>query len=53
MTVNLNTRIIELPVAAEIYISATPEKALPLQDQADQLFTAIWNTLRSKKAHIL
>ena len=53
MTVNLNTRIIESPAAVEIYISATPEKALPLQDQADQLFTAIGNTLRSKKAHIL
>ena len=53
MAVNLDTRIAESPAATEIYISATPTKNAPPQNQARQIFSAIGDTLRSKRAHIL
>jgi enamine deaminase RidA (YjgF/YER057c/UK114 family) len=53
MAVKIVIRTIESEAAAEIYISATPQKAAPLQTQAAELFSAIRDTLRSKKAHIL
>ena len=53
MSVNLETRIVESPDAAEIYISAVPVENAPLQEQAREVFFAICETLHSKKAEIL
>jgi len=53
MTVNLDTRSVESPVATEIYISATPGEDAPLQDRAEEIFSAIRDVLRSERAHIL
>ena len=53
MTANLETRSIESASATEIYISATPGQAAPLQDQAREIFSGIRDILRSKNAFIL
>jgi len=53
MALNLDIRTVESAAAGEIYISATPQKTLPPQDQANELFAAIRDTLRTKKARIL
>jgi len=53
MTVNLDTRSIESDLATEIYISATPEKDTPLQEQAREIFSGIRDILHSTKAYIL
>jgi enamine deaminase RidA (YjgF/YER057c/UK114 family) len=53
MTANLETRSIESASATEIYISAAPAEAAPLQDQAREIFSGIRDILRSKNAFIL
>ncbi|UCC21465.1 MAG: hypothetical protein JSW23_06520 [Planctomycetota bacterium] len=53
MPVNLDTRTIESPSATEIYISAAPDQNAPPDRQAQQIFSEIADTLRSKKAAIL
>ena len=53
MTINLDTRSVESPVATEIYISATPKENVPLQDLAQEIFSGIRDILHSKKACIL
>ena len=53
MPVNLDTRSIESPAATEIYISAAPDLNAPPAQQAREIFSAIADTLRSKKAAIL
>jgi enamine deaminase RidA (YjgF/YER057c/UK114 family) len=53
MTANLEIRSVELASATEIYISATPGQAAPLQDQAREIFSGIRDILRSKNAFIL
>jgi enamine deaminase RidA (YjgF/YER057c/UK114 family) len=53
MAVNLNIRSVESPSATEIYISATPRKSAPLQNQAEEIFSGIRDALRSKAAYIL
>lgn len=53
MPVNLDTRTIESTTATEIYISAAPDQNGPPDKQARQIFSAIADTLRSKKAAIL
>lgn len=53
MTVKLDTRIVESPVATEIYISAVPTEGASAQNQAEEIFSGISDILRSKKAHIL
>jgi len=53
MAVNLKIRQLESDLAAEFYISAVPEGKIPLQKQAQEIFSAITDTLRSKKARIL
>jgi len=52
MAVNLQIRTIESSQAAEIYISAVPRAKVPLQEQAEQIFSGIRDILRSKHAHI-
>ncbi|UCE99490.1 MAG: hypothetical protein JSV82_10105 [Planctomycetota bacterium] len=53
MTVNLEIRQLESDLATEIYISATPSGKTPLREQSQEFFSAIRDTLSSKKAHIL
>jgi enamine deaminase RidA (YjgF/YER057c/UK114 family) len=53
MPVNLDTRTIESPAVTEIYISAVPDQNAPADKQAQEIFSAIADTLRSKKAAIL
>jgi len=53
MTVNLDTRSVESASATEFYLSATAADDAPLQDQAQEIFSTIRDTLRSKKAYIL
>ncbi|MHC4394374.1 MAG: Rid family hydrolase [Planctomycetota bacterium] len=53
MGVNLDTRSVESPAATEIYISATPDESVSLQEQAEQIFSGIRDILTSKGAHIL
>jgi enamine deaminase RidA (YjgF/YER057c/UK114 family) len=53
MTENLEIRSIESAHATEIYLSATPTKDASLEEQAQQIFSGIRNTLLSKKACIL
>jgi len=53
MTVKLDTRSIESPVATEIYISATPNESAPPQGQAQEIFSGIRDILLSKGAYIL
>ena len=53
MTANLEIRSSESASANEIYISATPAEAAPLQDQAREIFSGIRDTLRSNNASIL
>jgi len=53
MTANLETRSVESASATEIYISATPAEAAPLQDQAREIFSGIRDILCSKNASIL
>jgi enamine deaminase RidA (YjgF/YER057c/UK114 family) len=53
MSANLEIRSIESTSANEIYISATPAEAAPLQDQAREIFSGIRDILRSKNAFIL
>ena len=53
MAANLETRSIESASAIEIYISATPGEAAPLQDQAREIFSGIRDILFSKNAFIL
>jgi len=52
MAVNLKLRSTESAAATEIYISVTPEENAPPQEQAKEIFSAIAETLRSKKASI-
>jgi enamine deaminase RidA (YjgF/YER057c/UK114 family) len=53
MPVNLETRSVESRAATEIYISAVPGENVPPQNQAQEIFSGIRDTLRSKRAHIL
>jgi len=53
MTVKLDTRSVESPVATEIYISAVPAESASPQNQAEEIFPGICDILRSKKAYIL
>ncbi len=53
MTVNLDIRTIESASATEFYISATPGREAPVQDQAQEIFSGIRNVLRSEEANIL
>ncbi len=53
MTMKIDTRIVESNRAKEIYISATPTKAAPVQDLADETFRAIDEILRSNQAYLL
>jgi enamine deaminase RidA (YjgF/YER057c/UK114 family) len=53
MAVNLETRSTESAAATEIYISATPTENASAQAQAEEIFSAIAETLRSKRAFIL
>jgi len=53
MSVELEMRSLESPVATEIYISAVPQQNAPPQQQARQIFSTIADTLRSKNAAIL
>lgn len=53
MGVNLDTHSVESPAATEIYVSAIPEENVPLQQQAEQIFSGIQQILISKQAHIL
>ena len=52
MAVNLETRSTESAAATEIYISATPAENAPARVQAEEIFSAIAQTLRSKQAFI-
>jgi enamine deaminase RidA (YjgF/YER057c/UK114 family) len=53
MPVNLDIHKIESPAATEIYISASPDQNAPPDQQAQQIFSAVTNVLRSRKAAIL
>ena len=53
MTANLEIRSVESASATEIYISATPGQAAPLQDQTREIFSGIRDILCSKNAFIL
>lgn len=53
MTANLEIRSVKSASATEIYISATPGEAAPLQDQAREIFSGIRDILCSKNAFIL
>jgi len=53
MTINIDTRTIQSPAATEIYISATPTQNAPPEKLAEQIFSGISDTLRSKNARIL
>src|SRR4030043_1237994 len=53
MPVNLDIKQIKSPAATEIYMTATPGGKRPLDEQAQEIFSAITGTLHSKKAHIL
>jgi enamine deaminase RidA (YjgF/YER057c/UK114 family) len=53
MTANLEIRSIESTCATEIYLSATPANGVPLQEQAERVFSGIRDVLLLKKAHIL
>jgi enamine deaminase RidA (YjgF/YER057c/UK114 family) len=46
-------RAVRSPVAAEIYLAATPTKDIPVQQQAKKIFLAIRNKLVSENARIL
>ena len=52
MTVKLDTRSVEASTATEIYISAVPAESTSAQNQAEEIFSAISDILRSKKAYI-
>jgi len=52
MAVNLKVQTIESPGATEIYISVAPKAKVPLQEQAEQIFSGIRDVLHSKNAHI-
>jgi len=53
MTVNFDIRTIESGAAAEVYISATPEKKAPPEVHLREMFAGIADIIRSRKAHIL
>ncbi len=53
MTVKLETRSVESPVATEIYISAVPAESASPQNQVEEIFSGISDILRSQKAYIL
>jgi len=53
MTAKLETRSVRSTGSTEIYISATPGREAPLQDQAREIFSGIHDILRSNKARIL
>ena len=53
MAVNIDTRSVEADGVAEIYISVTPMKNTSPQKQAEEIFSVIRDSLRSKKAYIL
>lgn len=53
MTINIETRSLKSPLAAEIYILATPKENSLLQDQVSEMFSAIRDTLCSERAHIV
>jgi len=53
MTARLETRSVRSTGSTEIYISATPGREAPLQDQAREIFSGIHDVLRSNKARIL
>lgn len=53
MPVNLNIKGTKSPAATEIYITATPGKKGPPEEQAKEIFSGIRDTIREKKAHIL
>jgi len=52
MSVNVDTRTVESPQAAEIYVSAVPGKSASARNQAKEIFSGISDILRSRKAHI-
>ncbi|MHC4738301.1 MAG: Rid family hydrolase [Planctomycetota bacterium] len=53
MGVKLDTHSVESPAATELYISAEPQKDVPLQEQAEDIFSGIRDILTSKGAYIL
>lgn len=53
MTAKLETRSVRSSGSTEIYISATPGREAPLQDQAREIFSGVHDILRSNKARIL
>ncbi len=52
MTVDLRIRTTESQSATEIYISVAPRTKIPLQKQAEQMFSGIRDILCSKRAHV-
>jgi len=52
MSVNVDTRTVESPQAAEIYVSAVPGESTSARNQAEEIFPGISDMLRSRKAHI-
>lgn len=53
MPVNLDIQRIKSPAATEIYITATPGENRLLEDQAQEIFSGIRDTILAQKAHIL
>ncbi len=53
MTVNIDIRTVESTPAGEIYITACPESASTLEEQARDVFSAIRKELVARKARIL
>ena len=53
MSVNLDIQRIKSPAATEIYITATPRENRLLENQAQEIFSGIRDTLLAQKAHIL
>jgi enamine deaminase RidA (YjgF/YER057c/UK114 family) len=49
----LQVRIVKSPVAAEIYLAATPTEDMPVQQQAEKIFLTVRNKLVSENARIL
>ena len=45
MPVNVDTRTIESPATTEIYISAAPDQNAPADEQAQEIFSEIADTL--------
>jgi len=51
--IHTDARLIQSNGVAEVFVTANPTEALPLSGQAEALFSAVADTLRSRKAHIV